>query len=246
MSNTAGSRRKATCPVPCSPFRSSAKNRSPTPPRPKRRREVRSGDRRLRRGPRVGVREYRESREALQRQPVRNVVARPRCSSPTAPRRKREEGCRNADAHRGSKRSRAQGGGHKRPAWHRRRGGQEGRRNPAPRARRVTTAEYRPAEQHHHTHGPGCGHASVLHADHVDYLHDGHVHREHPAPDGVHYDECTTCQCPNCSDSCAICVCADCTCPSCNHNTCQCADCADACNNCACSDCTCPTCTHAV
>jgi hypothetical protein len=109
----------------------------------------------------------------------------------------------------------------------------------------MTTAEHRQAEQHHHTHGPGCGHASVLHADHVDYLHDGQVHREHRAPDGVHYDECTTCQCRNCSDSCAICVCADCTCPTCNHNACQCADCADACNNCACSDCTCPTCTHA-
>jgi hypothetical protein len=109
----------------------------------------------------------------------------------------------------------------------------------------MTTTEHREAERHHHTHGPGCGHASVLHGDHVDYLHDGHVHREHRTSDGVHYDECTTCQCANCSDSCAICICADCTCPTCNHNNCQCADCADACNNCTCADCTCPTCTHA-
>ena len=41
-------------------------------------------------------------------------------------------------------------------------------------------------ERHEHTHGPGCGHASVTHGDHVDYFHDGHVHREH---DG-HWDEC--------------------------------------------------------
>ncbi len=37
-----------------------------------------------------------------------------------------------------------------------------------------------------HVHGPDCGHESVVHGDHVDYLHDGHRHREH---DG-HWDEC--------------------------------------------------------
>lgn len=32
---------------------------------------------------------------------------------------------------------------------------------------------------HDHQHGPGCGHKAVRHGDHVDYLHDGHLH--HPA-----------------------------------------------------------------
>ena len=41
-------------------------------------------------------------------------------------------------------------------------------------------------EDHQHHHGPDCGHASVVHDDHVDYFHDGHIHREH---DG-HWDEC--------------------------------------------------------
>ena len=27
-----------------------------------------------------------------------------------------------------------------------------------------------------HRHGPGCGHESVPHGDHVDYLVDGHLH----------------------------------------------------------------------
>jgi hypothetical protein len=37
-----------------------------------------------------------------------------------------------------------------------------------------------------HVHGPECGHESVEHGDHLDYLHDGHRHSEH---DG-HWDEC--------------------------------------------------------
>lgn len=36
-----------------------------------------------------------------------------------------------------------------------------------------------------HAHGEGCGHETVQHDDHVDYLHDGHKHAEH----GDHYDE---------------------------------------------------------
>ena len=40
-------------------------------------------------------------------------------------------------------------------------------------------------EEHPHVHGPGCGHQSVEHAGHVDYVHDGHRH----APHGDHYDE---------------------------------------------------------
>jgi len=34
-------------------------------------------------------------------------------------------------------------------------------------------------EGHTHTHGAGCGHTGVKHGDHVDYLHDGHLHQPH-------------------------------------------------------------------
>ena len=37
---------------------------------------------------------------------------------------------------------------------------------------------------HPHKHGPGCGHTAVRHGDHVDYLHDGHLHHAH----GDHVD----------------------------------------------------------
>jgi hypothetical protein len=105
----------------------------------------------------------------------------------------------------------------------------------------VTVTEHRQAEGHKHTHGPSCGHEAIIHEDHVDYVHDGHLHHEHEG----HYDECTACQCSNCTDACARCDCSDCTCPTCNHNACQCASCSDSCANCACSSCTCPTCKHA-
>ncbi|CEG86333.1 zinc transporter permease [Propionibacterium freudenreichii] len=36
-----------------------------------------------------------------------------------------------------------------------------------------------------HQHGPGCGHATVQHGDHVDYIHGDHRHALH----GDHYDE---------------------------------------------------------
>lgn len=45
------------------------------------------------------------------------------------------------------------------------------------------------AQQHHvhgdhpHEHGTDCGHTAIKHDDHVDYLHDGHLH--HPAGDEV-------------------------------------------------------------
>ncbi len=42
-----------------------------------------------------------------------------------------------------------------------------------------------PAERHEHEHGPECGHPAVVHGDHVDYLHDGHLHAAHLE----HYDE---------------------------------------------------------
>jgi len=38
---------------------------------------------------------------------------------------------------------------------------------------------------HTHTHGPDCGHETVEHGDHVDYLHDGHRHAAHAG----HWDE---------------------------------------------------------
>ncbi len=38
-------------------------------------------------------------------------------------------------------------------------------------------------DEHPHEHGPTCGHIAVKHKDHVDYLHDGHLH--HPDGDGV-------------------------------------------------------------
>lgn len=31
--------------------------------------------------------------------------------------------------------------------------------------------------QHEHVHGPSCGHKAIKHGDHVDYVHDGHLHR---------------------------------------------------------------------
>jgi len=37
--------------------------------------------------------------------------------------------------------------------------------------------------QHQHQHGPNCGHTAIQHGDHVDYLHDGHLH--HPTAGGV-------------------------------------------------------------
>ncbi len=40
-------------------------------------------------------------------------------------------------------------------------------------------------DDHSHRHGPGCGHESVRHGDHSDYVHDGHRHAEHAG----HWDE---------------------------------------------------------
>ena len=51
----------------------------------------------------------------------------------------------------------------------------------------ATSQEHRQHEQagHEHVHGPSCGHETVQHGDHVDYVHDGHRHAEHEG----HYDE---------------------------------------------------------
>ncbi|HEX4514754.1 MAG TPA: hypothetical protein VH054_14495 [Polyangiaceae bacterium] len=35
-----------------------------------------------------------------------------------------------------------------------------------------------------HTHGPSCGHETIPHAGHVDYVVDGHLHHPH----GEHCD----------------------------------------------------------
>ncbi|MEP6697523.1 MAG: metal ABC transporter permease [Pseudonocardiales bacterium] len=50
------------------------------------------------------------------------------------------------------------------------------------RLRRSTHDE---AEDHLHLHGEDCGHPSLEHDDHLDYLHHGHRHAAH----GAHYDE---------------------------------------------------------
>ncbi|WP_026876659.1 metal ABC transporter permease [Jiangella gansuensis] len=62
------------------------------------------------------------------------------------------------------------------------------RRNASPAAAaedpRVTGAHV-PAGTHPHRHDPDCGHPTVEHGNHTDYLHDGHLHAAH----GRHYDE---------------------------------------------------------
>lgn len=56
-----------------------------------------------------------------------------------------------------------------------------------------------PKETHPHEHGPGCGHLGIRHDGHVDYVHDGRLHRqrqdgaveEHVVPvDEQHPAEC--------------------------------------------------------
>jgi len=51
----------------------------------------------------------------------------------------------------------------------------------------TTSADHEHHDQsdHEHIHGEGCGHDTVQHGDHVDYLHDGHRHAEHAG----HFDE---------------------------------------------------------
>ena len=57
----------------------------------------------------------------------------------------------------------------------------------AVRGRRLRRAPgHEHAHDHPHVHGtPDCEHLPVLHEDHVDYVHDGHL----PSPHGDHYDE---------------------------------------------------------
>jgi len=49
----------------------------------------------------------------------------------------------------------------------------------------VEVATHTVTDEHPHEHGTDCGHPAVPHADHVDYVHDGHRHAVH----GEHYDE---------------------------------------------------------
>jgi hypothetical protein len=37
-------------------------------------------------------------------------------------------------------------------------------------------------DHHDHEHGPNCGHTAIRHGDHIDYVHDGHLH--HPTDGG--------------------------------------------------------------
>ena len=34
-------------------------------------------------------------------------------------------------------------------------------------------------KQHHHIHSINCGHVSITHAGHIDYLVDGYLHHQH-------------------------------------------------------------------
>ncbi len=43
----------------------------------------------------------------------------------------------------------------------------------------------RRGRDHLHEHGPGCGHETIPHGDHLDYVHDGHRHAVHRG----HYDD---------------------------------------------------------
>lgn len=45
--------------------------------------------------------------------------------------------------------------------------------------------------EHNHTHGSGCGHKTIRHDDHTDYMHDSHLHHVH----GEHVDEHSLCVC---------------------------------------------------
>jgi len=42
-----------------------------------------------------------------------------------------------------------------------------------------------PHDGHSHTHGDDCGHATIPHGEHVDYIHDTHRHAGHEE----HWDE---------------------------------------------------------
>ena len=49
--------------------------------------------------------------------------------------------------------------------------------------RKIMSKKHPIHQSHDHKHGPNCGHTAVQHGDHVDYLHDGHLH--HAGAGGV-------------------------------------------------------------
>jgi hypothetical protein len=49
----------------------------------------------------------------------------------------------------------------------------------------MTNSKHEIHHDHPHKHCPGCGHTPDRHGDHVDNLHDGHLHHPH----GDHFDE---------------------------------------------------------
>lgn len=51
--------------------------------------------------------------------------------------------------------------------------------------RAVAARRHPHSEFHPHEHGENCGHTTVVHGDHLDFVHDGHRHASH----GSHYDE---------------------------------------------------------
>lgn len=46
--------------------------------------------------------------------------------------------------------------------------------------------EHHVHDEHNHQHSLACGHTKIRHEDHIDYVHNGHLHREHEG----HWDEC--------------------------------------------------------
>lgn len=46
--------------------------------------------------------------------------------------------------------------------------------------------------EHAHHHGPTCGHVALKHGDHIDYLHDGHLHHQNGDAVDEHVIEVTS------------------------------------------------------
>ena len=65
-------------------------------------------------------------------------------------------------------------------------------------------------QNHIHQHSEFCGHTRIQHGDHVDFLHDGHLHATH----GTHFDECVIAVNANNPAECAQAEC------SCEHEGC--------------------------
>lgn len=56
----------------------------------------------------------------------------------------------------------------------------------------IADAEHLPIADHDHDHDRWCGHAFMPHGDHVDFLHDGRIHR----PCSDHFEEMRGCDEP--------------------------------------------------